>query len=133
MQSGVEVKNALRARDLGLETLPDEILEKVLRFAIEVPPDGEEDEEDEEGNAPERRAELLRAVPVVCKKLLATLRRLKMHVGQVHTGNAEAVRQQANERTGASVGSRHVYTLGRWSYGRVGLGGVPSATHARHE
>ena len=37
MQSGVEVKNALRARDLGLETLLDEILEKVLSRTIQVP------------------------------------------------------------------------------------------------
>ena len=83
--------NAPRARDLiGLETLPDEILEKVLSCAMQVPPDGEE-------NAQGR--ELLRALPVVCKKLLTALRRLKMPLGCacVEAGNAEAVRQQANE------------------------------------
>ena len=86
---GVVVTDAPRAdgRDLGLETLPDEVLEKVLVFAIQVSGGGR--------NAQGRH--LLRALPVVCKKLLAALRRLKMPLGHVKgVGNAEAVRQ-ANE------------------------------------
>ena len=52
------------ARGLGLETLPDGLLEKVLRCAIQEPPDGK---------VTTQGRELLRALPVVCKKLLASL------------------------------------------------------------
>ena len=79
MRSAAEPNDS--AGDLGLETLPDDVLEKVLRCAIH----------DGQGR------ELLIVLPVVCKKLLAALRRLKMPLGFFKAGNAEAVRQQANE------------------------------------
>ena len=67
--------------------MPDELLEKVLRCAIDV----------DDGWWTGQRRELVGVLPLVCKKLVAQLRRLKLPVAHVEVSNAEDARQRANE------------------------------------